>query len=61
FELQAVDWKKQQDIPMTVFKAQFDLLKRKGARHIGYYPDNLHRDHPKVDELKTFFPVARKD
>lgn len=61
FELQAVDWKKQQDIPMATFKEQFDLLKRKGAKHIGYYPDNVHHDHPKLDDLKTFFPVAKKD
>ena len=58
FELQAVDWKKQHDIPMPVFSEQFELLKKLGARHIGYYPDNVHHDHPKLDELKKFFPVA---
>ncbi len=61
FELQAVDWKKQQDIPMPVFTEQFNLLKKLGAKHIGYYPDNVHHDHPKLDELKQFFPVAKPD
>lgn len=61
FELQAVDWKKQQDIPMPVFGEQFKLLKKLGAKHIGYYPDNVHHDHPKLEELKTFFPVANVD
>ncbi len=58
FELQAVDWKKQQDVPMKVFTEQFQLLKKLGARHIGYYPDNVHHDHPKADQLRTFFPVT---
>jgi poly-beta-1,6-N-acetyl-D-glucosamine N-deacetylase len=61
FELQAVDWKKQQDIPMTVFTEQFQLLKKLGAQHIGYYPDNLHHDQPKLEELKKFFPVVNPD
>ena len=61
FELQAVDWKKQQDVPMPVFTEQFQLLKKLGAKHIGYYPDNVHRDHPKVDELKKFFPAVAVD
>ncbi|WAR46868.1 poly-beta-1,6-N-acetyl-D-glucosamine N-deacetylase PgaB [Methylomonas rapida] len=61
FELQAVDWKKQQDIPMNVFTEQFQLLKKLGAKHIGYYPDNVHHDQPKLDALKKFFPVANVD
>jgi biofilm PGA synthesis lipoprotein PgaB len=61
FELQAVDWKKQQDVPMPIFTEQFQLLKKLGAKHIGYYPDNVHHDHPKLDELKKFFPVVAVD
>lgn len=61
FELQAVDWKKQQDVPMPIFTEQFQLLKKLGAKHIGYYPDNVHHDHPKLDELKKFFPVMAVD
>lgn len=61
FELQAVDWKKQQDIPMKTFTEQFQLLKKLGAKHIGYYPDNLYHDQPKLEELKKYFPVVKKN
>lgn len=61
FELQAVDWKKQQDIPMPIFTEQFQLLKKLGAQHIGYYPDNVHHDQPKLEQLKQFFPIVRED
>ncbi len=61
FELQSVDWAKQQDIPMKTFTEQFMLLKKLGARHIGYYPDNVFHDQPKLSELKKYFGTARKD
>ncbi|MGZ5001173.1 MAG: poly-beta-1,6-N-acetyl-D-glucosamine N-deacetylase PgaB, partial [Methylomonas sp.] len=61
FELQAVDWRKHQDIPMPIFTEQFQLLKKQGAKHIGYYPDNVFHDHPKLEELKKFFPVVKKN
>ena len=61
FELQAVDWRKQQDIPMAIFTEQFQLLKKQGAKHIGYYPDNVYHDHPKLEELKKYFPVVKKN
>lgn len=61
FELQAVNWKTQQDIPMSVFTEQFQLLKKLGAKHIGYYPDNVFHDQPKLAELKKYFPVEIKD
>ncbi|QWF71408.1 poly-beta-1,6-N-acetyl-D-glucosamine N-deacetylase PgaB [Methylomonas paludis] len=60
FELQAVDWAKQQDIAMPVFIEQFQLLKKNGAKHIGYYPDNVYHDQPRLDELKNFFPTQKK-
>jgi biofilm PGA synthesis lipoprotein PgaB len=61
FELQAVDWKTQQDIPMATFVEQFQLLKKRGAKHIGYYPDNVFHDQPKLEDLKKIFPVVKKD
>lgn len=61
FELQAVNWKTQQDIPMPIFTEQFQLLKKLGAKHIGYYPDNVFHDQPKLAELKKYFPVEIKD
>lgn len=61
FELQAVDWNKKQDVPMPIFTEQFNLLKKLGAKHIGYYPDNVHHDHPKLEELKKFFPATKPE
>ncbi len=57
FELQTVDWARRQDIPISVISEQFELLKKLGAKHIGYYPDNVYRDQPRLSELKQFFPV----
>jgi biofilm PGA synthesis lipoprotein PgaB len=61
FELQTVDWENHQDIPMQTFIEQFQLLKLHGAKHIGYYPDNVYHDQPRLEELKRFFPVNKKD
>jgi biofilm PGA synthesis lipoprotein PgaB len=61
FELQAVDWEKHKDIPMQIFTEQFQLLKKHGVKHIGYYPDNLYHDQPKLEVLKNIFPVNKKD
>lgn len=61
FELQAVDWEKQKDIPMKTFTEQFMLLKKLGVQHIGYYPDNVYSDQPKLEELKKYFGIAKKD
>lgn len=56
FELQTVNWKNKQDIPISVFIEQVQLLQKNGTKHIAYYPDNLHHDHPKLEELKKLFP-----
>ncbi len=60
FELQAVDWKNQQKIPMPVFIEQLELLKKLGVKHIGYYPDNVFEDQPRLKDLQEHFslPVA---
>ena len=60
FELQAVDWKNQQKIPMPVFIEQLELLKKLGVKHIGYYPDNVFDDQPRLKDLQEHFslPVA---
>ena len=55
FELQTVDWKNRQDIPISVFIDQVQLLRQHGAKHIGYYPDDPHRDHPKLEALQKLF------
>ncbi|MCQ8126944.1 poly-beta-1,6-N-acetyl-D-glucosamine N-deacetylase PgaB [Methylomonas rivi] len=55
FELQTVDWNQQQPVPMAVFIEQVRLLEKNGARHIGYYPDNVHADHPNRQALENLF------
>jgi biofilm PGA synthesis lipoprotein PgaB len=46
FELQSTDWRSHQDLPSGQLAAQFAELYRLGARHVGYYPDNIHRGSP---------------
>lgn len=46
FELQATDWRQSRLIPSQELAETVRLIYQAGARHIGYYPDNLHQDHP---------------
>lgn len=57
FELQAVNWKNQQKIPMPVFIEQLELLKKLGVSHIGYYPDNVFEDQPRLTDLQQHFSL----
>ena len=57
FELQAVDWKTKQKIPSRTFVEQLNLLKKLGAKHIGYYPDNVFEDQPRLEDLKQHFSL----
>lgn len=57
FELQSVDWKARQKIPMTVFLGQLELLKTLGVMHIGYYPDNAYQDQPRIKDLQQHFSL----
>ncbi|MGZ4955832.1 MAG: poly-beta-1,6-N-acetyl-D-glucosamine N-deacetylase PgaB [Methylobacter sp.] len=55
FELQSINWKTQQKIPMPVFIEQLELLKKLGVNHIGYYPDNVFQDQPRLADLQQHF------
>ena len=57
FELQAVNWKTHEKIPMPVFISQLELLKKLGAQHIGYYPDNVFEDQPRLTDLQKHFAL----
>jgi len=57
FELQAVNWKTQEKIPMPVFIEQLELLKKTGVKHIGYYPDNVFTDQPRLADLQQHFSL----
>lgn len=57
FELQSVNWKNQQKVPMPVFNGQLELLKKLGVNHIGYYPDNVFEDQPRLADLQQHFSL----
>ncbi|MGZ5076440.1 MAG: poly-beta-1,6-N-acetyl-D-glucosamine N-deacetylase PgaB, partial [Methylobacter sp.] len=57
FELQSADWKGHQQIPMPVFIEQLELLKKLGVNHIGYYPDNVYQDQPRLADLQQHFSL----
>ncbi len=57
FELQSVNWKTQEKIPMPVFIEQLELLKKLGVHHIGYYPDNVFQDQPRLIDLQQHFSL----
>ena len=57
FELQAVNWKTHEKIPMPVFISQLELLKKLGVSHIGYYPDNAYTDQPRLTDLQQHFSL----
>ncbi|SMF22527.1 biofilm PGA synthesis lipoprotein PgaB [Pseudogulbenkiania subflava DSM 22618] len=52
FELQAIDWRSNKPVPSQEMADTIRTLYGWGARHVGYYPDNLHRDHPDPAVLK---------
>jgi biofilm PGA synthesis lipoprotein PgaB len=55
FELQTVEWKNKQPISSAVLIEHGQLLQKNGAKHIAYYPDNFHADHPNLLELEKLF------
>jgi len=57
FELQSVNWKTGQKIPMPIFVEQLELLKKLGVNHIGYYPDNVFEDQPRLADLQQHFSL----
>ena len=57
FELQTVDWKTQEKIPMPIFIEQVELLKKLGVKHLGYYPDNVFENQPQLTDLQKYFTV----
>jgi biofilm PGA synthesis lipoprotein PgaB len=55
FELQSTDWNTRRDVPSTVLAQQITRLYQLGARHVGYYPDNMHRGTPDPAVLRPVF------
>ena len=61
FELQSTDWRTHTDIPSQELAAQVEDLYRLGVRHVGYYPDNLHRGTPDPAVLRPVFMAHSSD
>lgn len=61
FELQSVHWAQQQKIPTETFIGQLEFLKKQGAVHIGYYPDNVFQNQPDLEALQKHFRVVVTD
>ncbi|MFM8332327.1 MAG: poly-beta-1,6-N-acetyl-D-glucosamine N-deacetylase PgaB [Candidatus Methylumidiphilus sp.] len=57
FELQTVDWNTQTKIPMDVFLRQLRLVQQLGGIHLGYYPDNVYDDHPRLEDMEHAFAL----
>ena len=45
---------------METFKNQISTLRKAGARHLGYYPDNVFNDQPALNTLNQVFAVEVK-
>ena len=57
FELQTVDWNTQREIPMDALLKQISAVQRLGAVHVGYYPDNVHHNHPRLADMEQAFAL----
>lgn len=59
FELQAVDWRSgNRLVPTAELAESVRGLYGLGARHVGYYPDALFRDHPVPELMKSAFDAV---
>ncbi|MGZ4980114.1 MAG: poly-beta-1,6-N-acetyl-D-glucosamine N-deacetylase PgaB [Methylobacter sp.] len=57
FELQTVNWKTREKIPSPFFIEQLELLRKLGVHHIGYYPDDVYLDQPRLKDLNKYFTL----
>ena len=58
FELATYDWQARQPIPDQVVIDRTRLLQAAGARHIGYYPDDFIKDHPKREAIRPSISIS---
>jgi biofilm PGA synthesis lipoprotein PgaB len=57
FELQSVDWRKNEKVSTEALGGQMRLLLRLGALNFGYYPDDFLIDHPNQGRLHPDFSL----
>lgn len=51
FELQSQDWRTRTPVPTAQLLRQIKILKRHGAKHYGYYPDDFFNNHPAAEGM----------
>lgn len=61
FEIQAIDWRKNEKVSSEEMAETFKSLYAQGALHVGYYPDNPIEDHPNPKTLKAVFDTQSSD
>jgi len=59
FEIQSTDWNSHHDVSSQQMAEQLRSLYALGARHTGYYPDNLHRGTPDPAVLRPVFQAKK--
>ena len=57
FEVETVNWKTREPVSSTIFIEQLELLKKLGAHHLGYYPDDVYLDQPRLKDLQKHFSL----
>ena len=58
FERQAMDWREGKPIGTETMLEQMALLRKLGAIHYGYYPDDFIKNHPNIEVLRE--PMSLK-
>ena len=58
FELQSRDWRTGRAVDAAVMASQMRRLRLGGVRHLGYYPDDFHRNQPVVEVVAPAFSNA---
>ena len=52
FELQCYDWLKKRRVSYEVLLHHLTLLRALGARHLGYYPDDIINNQPETEVIR---------
>lgn len=60
FELQAQNWHTQTPIPSEEIAQWVRVLREEGIKHIGYYPDDFHQNHPDINTMRPVFSIGRR-
>lgn len=58
FELATQDWRTDQPIAESDTAQRIELLEVDGVRHIGYYPDDFIKNHPKLEAIRPSISTA---